>query len=94
MSADLVLYNIGELFCPIDNDEPLKGFAMNTATIMKNAYIAVKDGKIQAVGEGEVPENLISSKTQKKRFIRTYSYTGTGRLSHSLSSRRKQRKRI
>lgn len=66
MSADLILYNIGELFCPIDNNEPLRGQAMNTAKIMHNAYIAIKAGKIQAIGEGEVPESLISNETQKR----------------------------
>ena len=37
---------------------------MNEAKILKNAYIAIKDGKILKVGEGEVPEDLIDDSTE------------------------------
>lgn len=66
MSSDLILYNITELFCPIDNNVPLKGQEMNAAKILHNAYIAIKNGKIQALGEGDVPSELISKETEKK----------------------------
>ena len=66
MSSDLLLYNINELFCPIDNSIPLRGSHMNTAKILHNAYIAVKNGKILAIGEGDAPLELISKDTELK----------------------------
>lgn len=64
MAANKVLYNLNEVFCPNDLGRPLKGYEMNEATILKNAYIAIKDGKILKVGEGEVPKDLIDDSTE------------------------------
>lgn len=64
MGADRVLYNLNEVFCPKDLGRPLRGQEMNQATILKNAYIAIKDGKILKVGEGEVPKELIEASTE------------------------------
>lgn len=64
MVADKILYNLNEVFCPNDLGRPLRGEEMNQATILKNGYIAIKDGKILKVGEGEVPKELIDEKTE------------------------------
>lgn len=68
MSADRVLYNLNEIFCPNDLGHPLRGSEMNEAKILKNGYIAIKDGKILAVGEGEVPKELIDENTKLENF--------------------------
>lgn len=64
MTADKILYNLNEIFCPTDPGHPLKGSEMNEAKILKNGYIAIKDGKILEVGEGDVPKGLIDGKTE------------------------------
>lgn len=64
MAANRVLYNLNEVFCPNDLGRPLRGAEMNEAKILKNAYIAIKDGKILKVGEGEVPKDLIDDSTE------------------------------
>lgn len=62
MKADKILFNIGQLFCPHDLSRALKGAEMNEATILKNAYLAIKDGKILEKGEGSF-QHLIDEKT-------------------------------
>lgn len=65
MYADLILYNIGQIFSPIDNGVPLKGSKMNEAELISDGYIAIKDGKILEIGTGMVPGELIGDNTQK-----------------------------
>ncbi|WP_138160490.1 imidazolonepropionase [Peptoniphilus catoniae] len=64
MTADKILYNLNEIFVPNDPGHPLRGDEMNKATVLKNGYIAIADGKILKVGEGSVPEELKSDKTK------------------------------
>lgn len=64
MTADKILYNLNEVFSPKDLGRPLRGTEMNEATILKNAYIAIRDGKILKTGEGEVPKELIDESTE------------------------------
>ncbi|HET7629412.1 MAG TPA: imidazolonepropionase [Bacillales bacterium] len=51
---DLVLHNIGQLLT-MDNgtDTPVKGKAMQELSVIKNAWLAVRDGKIAEVGQGD-----------------------------------------
>lgn len=65
MSADILLYNIGEIFSPIDHDRPLYGKEMSQAEIIQNGYIAIKDGRILAIGSGTPDGNLLDSETEK-----------------------------
>ncbi|MDD7593147.1 MAG: imidazolonepropionase [Peptoniphilaceae bacterium] len=53
MAADRILTHFNELFCPHDPGHPLYGSEMNEATVLKDAYVAFADGKIQAIGEGD-----------------------------------------
>lgn len=64
MIADKILYNLNEIFCPNDPGHPLRGEEMNQAKIIKNGYIAIADGKILKVAQGEVPEELKGDKTE------------------------------
>ena len=64
MKADKILYNFNEIFSPNDKGRALRGKEMNEANLLKNGYIAIADGKILKVGEGEVPEELKSDKTE------------------------------
>lgn len=66
MYADLVLYNINQIFSPNDFGRPLKGTEMAQADIIENGYIAVKDGKILKVGSGNVPKDILGSDTELK----------------------------
>ncbi|NLW53058.1 MAG: imidazolonepropionase [Tissierellia bacterium] len=50
MKADIILFNIGQLFCPLDENKPLRGEKLKEATILENSYIAIKDGKILEFG--------------------------------------------
>ncbi len=63
MRADTILIHLNEIFCPNDNGRALCGKEMADATILKNGYIAIKDGLIYAVGEGDVPPDLIGEDT-------------------------------
>lgn len=58
MFADKVFVNIGQLFCPTDKKRALKGEEMARATILENAFLAIKDGKILASGEGDGKQYL------------------------------------
>lgn len=64
MAADKVLVHLNQIFCPNDTGSPLRGKQMDEAVILNDGYIAIKDGNILAVGEGEVPGELISSSTE------------------------------
>lgn len=64
MTADLILTHFNEVFCPKDLGRPLRGAEMKEATILKDAYIAFRDGKILALGEGEPDPALLSDSTR------------------------------
>ncbi|WP_071027809.1 imidazolonepropionase [Peptoniphilus raoultii] len=64
MKADKILYNLEEVFSPNDLGRPLKGKEMNEATILKNAYIAIADGKILKVEEGEGYKDFKDNNTE------------------------------
>lgn len=63
MTATRILTHFNELFVPHDPGHPLRGKEMNEATILKDAYVAFADDKILAIGEGEVPAELIDEST-------------------------------
>lgn len=50
MEADLLLYNIKKLYTPLGN-KPLCGSMMEEISEIDNAYVAIKNGKILAVGK-------------------------------------------
>jgi imidazolonepropionase len=63
MNADLLVRNIGELWSQ-DAVPPVKGAAMDRATVRRNAFLAVRDGLIADVGSGsgdawEGPETMV-----------------------------------
>lgn len=64
MTATLILTHFNELFVPNDPGHPLRGKEMNEATVLKDAYVAFQDDKILAIGEGEVPAELIGQNTK------------------------------
>ena len=64
MKADKILVNLEQVFSPRDIGRPLRGEEMNQADILENAYIAIKDGKILEVGEGNGYEKLKDDKTE------------------------------
>ncbi len=63
MAADLVVRNIGTLWTPKTADRPARGEDMNEVLEIKNAFLAVKDGLILDMGEGDgrahIGENTI-----------------------------------
>ncbi|MBS4761289.1 imidazolonepropionase [Carnobacteriaceae bacterium zg-ZUI252] len=61
MKADKIFMNIGQLFCPNDLSRALKGSEMNEVVILKDAFLAVKDGLILAKGEGDYSEYVSES---------------------------------
>ena len=63
MTATRILTHFNELFVPHDPGHPLRGKEMNEATILKDAYVAFADDKILAIGEGEVPAELMDENT-------------------------------
>lgn len=63
MKADLILHNIGTLLTLRGENAPRKGTQMSEAEVLKNAYLAVKDGKILCMGEGQVPKELLDDNT-------------------------------
>ncbi|MBN2604777.1 MAG: imidazolonepropionase [Bacilli bacterium] len=70
MHADVVVYNIGTLLTP-NQVPPLKGFQMSKLLEIKNAYLAVKNGKILAFGSGDY-SNYVAK--------RTHLYNAKGRI--------------
>lgn len=68
MPAQRILTHFNQVFSPHDPGHPLRGQEMNQATILEDAYIAIKDGKILAVGEGEPPQELIGEHTEVKNM--------------------------
>ncbi|GEQ49649.1 imidazolonepropionase [Tetragenococcus koreensis] len=64
MIADKILVNFQQIFCPIDMGHPLRGADMNEATIIEKGYIAIKDGKILAVGQGKPDKKFMNANTE------------------------------
>lgn len=64
MIADKILTNFSQIFCPIDNGQPLKGAEMDQADVIEDGFIAIKDGKILKVAAGEPKTSLIGSHTK------------------------------
>lgn len=58
MEVDLLIINIGELVTCVSGGGPKKGSAMRDGAILKDAGVAVKDGKIYAVGDSETVRRL------------------------------------
>ena len=69
--ADRILVHFNQVFNPIDKGRALKGDELNTADILEDGFIAIKDGKILAIGSGEPdndlkgPDTLIEDYTGK-----------------------------
>lgn len=63
MFADKILVNFSQIFSPIDKGRPLRGKEMAEAIILENGYIAIKDGKILAIGSGEPEDQLKGDST-------------------------------
>ena len=61
MTAELIIYNIHKLYNPLELP-PVKGQRMANIEVLTHAYIAIKDGKILDVGQGEFKQ-FIDSKT-------------------------------
>ncbi|AUT05611.1 imidazolonepropionase [Streptococcus parauberis] len=68
MSADLLLVHFDQVFCPQDMGHPLYGDQMKNAQILDDGYIAIKDGKILAVGSGQPDSDLIGPATKVKSY--------------------------
>jgi len=57
MHADLVIYNIGKLLTS-NKKAPIRGKDMNNISFYIDAFIAIKDGLIIDIGEGDYKEYL------------------------------------
>ncbi|RKV93086.1 MAG: imidazolonepropionase, partial [Streptococcus sp.] len=68
MTADLLLTHFNQVFCPNDLGHPLFGAEMKEARVLEDGYIAVKDGKILAVGSGEPDASLIGPDTKIQSY--------------------------
>lgn len=62
--TDLIIYNIGELVTSRELDRQENETSLENIEVLKNGYIAVKNGRIYEVGSGEFPESLRNSHTQ------------------------------
>jgi len=63
MYADLIVENIGTLVTIGDGKEPVRGSQMNEINIIKDGYLAIKDGKFLTVGEGKIDSSFIGENT-------------------------------
>jgi len=63
MYADLIVENIGTLVTIGDGKEPVRGSQMNEINIIKDGYLAIKDGKFLTVGEGKIDPSFIGENT-------------------------------
>ena len=68
MTADLLLTHFNQVFCPKDLGHPLFGEEMKEAQVLEDGYIAVKDGKILAVGSGDPDASLIGPDTKIQSY--------------------------
>ncbi len=57
MPSTLLIKNIGML-ATAQGQEALKGKAQGSVTLLENAYVTVRDGKIDRVGQAEAPKGL------------------------------------
>ncbi|MGL4988127.1 MAG: imidazolonepropionase [Cetobacterium sp.] len=64
MNADLIIYNIGQLVTGKELELIEENSVMENIEILNNAYIAVFESEIVAIGTGEVPSKLISFTTK------------------------------
>ena len=64
MKADLILKNIGKLVTMQGSSSFRVKEEMNKINIIENAYIAVKNGKILAIGVGDEFGNLCGEDTK------------------------------
>ena len=64
MVSDKILINFSQIFCPNDLGRALKGSEMNEATIIEYGFIAIKDGLITKIGQGEPDKELIGEHTK------------------------------
>ena len=64
MKADLILKNIGKLVTMQGSSNFKVKEEMNNTQIIEDAYIAVKNGKILAIGVGDIFGNIIGPNTQ------------------------------
>ena len=58
--ANLLLKNIGLLATPTGS-AARRGREQGEITLLKNAYVLIKDGMIAAVGSGEVPAGMLEN---------------------------------
>ncbi|KXZ40207.1 imidazolonepropionase [Alkalithermobacter thermoalcaliphilus JW-YL-7 = DSM 7308] len=63
MKADLIIKNIGNLVTMRGDNKPRTKEKMRDIQILKNAYVAIKDGKFVDLGEG-FNDKLVDSNTQ------------------------------
>ncbi|MEN2667341.1 imidazolonepropionase [Listeria aquatica] len=64
MIADKILTNLNQIFCPIDKGRALRGSEMGEANIIRQGFIAIREGKILRVAEGDPPVSLIGEHTK------------------------------
>ncbi|SHH00449.1 imidazolonepropionase [Tepidibacter thalassicus] len=64
MEADLIIKNIGNLVTMRGTNGPRIKEEMNNIEILKNAYVAVKNGKILDIGQGHIMDKLIGKNTE------------------------------
>lgn len=63
MVAERILMHFNQLLTPRDPGHPLAGEEMAQAEVIEDAYVAIKDGKILALGSGEPNQELIGPET-------------------------------
>ncbi|WP_283265291.1 imidazolonepropionase [Streptococcus dysgalactiae] len=68
MVADVLLTHFNQIVCPNDPGHPLTGQEMKEATIIEDGYLALKDGRIMALGSGQPDASLIGPET----VVRSY----------------------
>ncbi|MGT2887607.1 imidazolonepropionase [Streptococcus didelphis] len=68
MVADTLLVHFNQIFSPNDLGHPLFGQEMKSAQIIEDGYIAIKDGKILAIGSGQPDSQLIGPATGIRSF--------------------------
>ncbi|SHG39365.1 imidazolonepropionase [Ornithinibacillus halophilus] len=62
MQVDTLIINIGQLL-PMDNDGPVKGKRMNEVTVLENAAIGVRDGKVVWMGSMDDIQSIEATQT-------------------------------
>lgn len=63
MNTDLVIYNIGQLVTGRELDIE-NNSCMENIEVIENGYLVVRDGKILAVGSGEIPSKYVNLTTK------------------------------